>query len=232
MRTQQTKLTPHCFAHPEKIFQPGSQPETPSPSFATAAAWLTTRASGTAQRGIVPRTARTLGRKVCRAQSTQRHGFAFCQHRGHANVSALRRQPNPALKRDVPQAARPLAQRWATPKPNQKRMRTPQTKLTQRRFAQPEKISQPGSQLETPSPSFVTAATCLAARASGTARRGIVPLPARTLGRKLCRAQSTQRHSFAFYLHRGHANVSALRRQPNPSFERDAPKAGRPSTLR
>jgi len=114
MRTQQTKLTPHCFAQPEKISQPGSQPEAPSPSFATAAAWLTTRASGTAQRGIVPRAARTLDRKVCRAQSSQRHSFAFCQHRGHANVSALRHQPNLALKRDVPQAARPLAQRWAS----------------------------------------------------------------------------------------------------------------------
>ena len=118
MRAQQTKLTPHRFAHPEKISQPGAQLETPSPSFATAAACLADRASGTAQRGIVPRTARTLGRKVCRELSTQRHGFAFCQHRGHANVSALRRQPNPALKRDVPQAARPLALRYVSqPRP-------------------------------------------------------------------------------------------------------------------
>ena len=111
---QQTKLAPHRFAKPEKISQPGAQPETPSPSFATAAACLAARASGTAQRGIVPPTARTLDRKVCRAQNTQRHSIAFCQHRGHANVSALRLQPNPALKWDVPQAARPLAQRWAS----------------------------------------------------------------------------------------------------------------------
>ena len=111
MCRQQTKLTPHRLAQLEKISQPDAQPETPSPSFVTAAACLAARASGTAQRGIVLRTARTLGRKVCRAQSVQRHSFAFCQHRGHANVSALRRQPNPALKRDVPQAARPLAPR-------------------------------------------------------------------------------------------------------------------------
>ena len=114
MRAQQTKLTPHCFAQPEKVSQPDAQLETPSPSFATATACLATRTYRSAHRGIVPLPARTLGRKACRAQSTQRHSIAFCQHRGHANVSALRRQPNPALKRDVPQAARPLAQRWAS----------------------------------------------------------------------------------------------------------------------
>jgi len=109
MRAQQTKLTPHRFAHPEKISQPGAQPETPSPSSVTAAACLTTRAYRSAHRGIVPRTAKTLGRKVCRAQRTQRCSISFCQHRGHANVSALRRQPNPALKRDVPLSGPPLS---------------------------------------------------------------------------------------------------------------------------
>ena len=86
-------------------------------------------------------------------------------------------RPNPALKRDVPQAARPLAQRWATPKPNQKRMCGQQTKLIQRRFAQPEKVSQPGAQPETSSPSFTTAAAWLTTRASGTTHHGIVLLP-------------------------------------------------------
>ena len=84
----------------------------------------------------------------------------------------------------------PSISRWATPKPNQKRMRTQQTKMTPHRFAQPEKISQPGAQPETPSPSLAAAATCLAARASGTAQRGIVPHLARTLGRKVCRARA------------------------------------------
>ena len=88
--------------------------------------------------------------------------------------------PNPALKRDAAKARRPLTLRWATPKPNQKRMCRQQTKLIQRRFVQPEKISQPCAQLETPSPSFATAAACLTTRASRTAQRGIVPLTART----------------------------------------------------
>ena len=140
--------------------------------------------------------------------------------------------PNFTLKRDAAEARRPLAPRWATPKPNQKRMRTQQTKLTPHCFAQPEKISQPGAQPETPSPLFATAAACFAARASGAAQRGIVPRTARTLGRKVCRAQNPQRHSIAFCQHRGHANVSALRRQPNPALKRDVPQAARPLAQR
>ena len=81
-------------------------------------------------------------------------------------------------------------ERWATPKPNQKRMRTQQTKLTPHRFAHPEKISQPGAQPETPSPSFATAAACLTTRAYRSAQRGIVPHLARTLCRKACLAKA------------------------------------------
>ena len=143
--------------------------------------------------------------------------------------------PNPSFQRTVKKLRfLPSAEfrRWATPKPNQKRMCTQQTKLTLHRFAQPEKISQPGAQPETPSPSLATAAAGLAARGYRTAQCGTVPLPVRTLRRKVCRAQNTQRHSFAFCQHRGHANVSALRRQPNPALKRDVPQAARPLALR
>ena len=54
MRTQQTKLTPHPFAQPEKISQPGVQPGTPSPSFATAADCLTVHAYRTVKQGAAP----------------------------------------------------------------------------------------------------------------------------------------------------------------------------------
>ena len=97
MRTQQTKLTQHRFAQPEKISQPWAQPRTPSPAFATASASLTAHVYRTAQRGTVPPTARTRGREDCRAHSTQRHGISFCKHHHCATVSACISQPNPPL---------------------------------------------------------------------------------------------------------------------------------------
>jgi len=99
MRTQQTKLTPHRLAYPEKISQPWAQPETPSPSFATTSACLTAHICRTTQRGTVPPTARTRGRKVCRVHRTQRHGISFCKHHRCATVSTCFGQPNPPVNR-------------------------------------------------------------------------------------------------------------------------------------
>ena len=92
--------------------------------------------------------------------------------------------PNPAFERDAAKARRPSTLRWATPKPNQKRMCRQQTKLAPHCFAQPEEISQPWAQPRTPSPSFATAAAWLTPRVSGTAQRGIVPSPQEHSGAK------------------------------------------------
>ena len=129
-----------------------------------------------------------------------RGNSSICCVRDHAcSCNAFRFQmsnrANMAFERDAPKAARPSTLRWATPKPNQKRMRTQQTKLTPHRFAQPEKISQPGAQSETPSPSFTTAAACLAA----------LPAP-----RNVASFHSPQEHSAAQSVaHKTHSAIAS-----------------------